>query len=558
MLGEHLNSIYAFPILFHQATHEQEGKLTKSVQQNVEYQSTLPLSSGSAIISHSTIADDDDEFSPTMSWRANTLICGGTYTFEIEIIKKPSVLFVGWSPIDSVAWHSTVFSLGTDKNCFMLDCASGCLWNAGCLNSVAFKGNMQERDIFGTVLHFETKRITFYHKRNGIYTMLSRYFDTNNNLAMSSIGPMFPTISLFEGEVAFHALNDYEGFSAIGFGKDPNQLFVSSFFSTNVPAPEDLASDIYAYKLMNQTYIKYFDGIYNMSEVIHMTKPLLSIFPSDTFTNTRTIEVQDIYHKFFEIFLAPVILSGFEKYIEKKKEKTIEDVLMNYHSKTAQERNTEYVVKSMLIFFQSGTDLESLNRHKFYAQNLKTMKRILLQYDDSFGLLLKRYDTLNEMFNQGRGLALVWEKLIEMESGKLDFDEMIERKKIEGESHLLLNKQRESLEMITHELKIARNALSDSSIPQSRKVEVVWDLFINWNVIPFELLEASNQKSTDQIMAQVGTLLNSFIPQSDSKGDLQEDFAPQLSKTQSVLFYSSIFTICSAVCATYYYLQKSH
>jgi hypothetical protein len=557
MLGEHLNSIYAFPILFQHATHDQEVKLTKAVQHNVEYHTTLPLNQGSATIVHSTVSDDE-EYSPTMAWRGNTIICGGTYAFEIEIIKKPSVLFIGWSSIDSVAWHSTVFSLGTDKNCFMLDCASGCLWNAGCLSSVAFKGNMQQNDIFGTVLHFETKRITFYHKRNGIYTLLARYFDTNNNLAMSSIGPLFPTISLFEGEITFHSMNDYEGISPIGFCKDPNQQFVSSFFSTNVPAAEDLASDIYAYKLMNQTYIKYFDGVYNMSEVIHMTKPLLSIFPPDTFVNSRTIEVQDIYHKFFEIFLAPVILSGFEKYIEKKKEITIEDVLKNYHSKTAQERNIEYVVKSILVFFQSGSDIQSLNRHKFYAQNLKTMKRILLQYDDSFGRLIKRYSELNDMFNQGRGLALVWEKIIEAESGKVDFDEFIERKKIDEERPQLVNKQRESLEMITHELKIARNALSDSSIPQSRKVEVVWDLFINWNVIPFEMLEASNQKSTEQIISQVCTLLSSFIPHSDSKWEqqFQDNMSPHFSKNHPVLFYSSIFTLCSAVCATYYYFQK--
>jgi hypothetical protein len=475
MLGEHLNSIYAFPILFQSASHDQELKLAKLTQQNIEISTTLPLNNGSANIVHSTTSDDE-EYSPTMSWRANMLICGGTYTFEIEIIKKPSVLFIGWSSLDSVAWHSTVFSLGTDKNCFMLDCASGCLWNAGCLSSVAFKGNMQEHDIFGTVLHFESKRITFYHKRNGIYTLLARYFDTNNNLAMSSIGPLFPTISLFEGEIAFHSMNDYEGISPIGFGKDPNQQYVSSFFSTNVPAPEDLASDIYAYKLMNQTYIKYFDGVYNMSEVIHMTKPLLSIFPPDTFVNSRTIEVQDIYHKFFEIFLAPVILSGFEKYIEKKKETTLEDVSKNYHSKTARERNTEYVVKSILVFFQSGSDIEALQKNKFYAQNLKTMKRYLLQYDDTFGRLLNRYESLGDMFNQGRGLALVWEKIIEAEGGKADFDELIEKKKMQEALPLL--KQRESVEMISHELKISRNALSDSSIPLARKVEVVWDLFI--------------------------------------------------------------------------------
>jgi len=557
MLGEHLNSIYAFPILFQHATNDQELKLSKSIH-NVEISTTLPLSQGRAHIVHSTTSDDE-EYSPTMSWRANTIICGGTYSFEIEIIKKPSVLFIGWSALDSVAWHSTVFSLGTDKNCFMLDCASGCLWNAGCLSSVAFKGNMQENDIFGTVLHFETKRISFYHKRNGIYTLLSRYFDTNNNLAMSSIGPLFPTISLFEGEIAFLSMNDYEGISPIGFGKDPNQQFVSSFFSTNVPAPEDLASDIYAYKLMNQTYIKYFDGVYNMSEVIHMTKPLLSIFPPDTFVNSRTIEVQDIYHKFFEIFLAPVILSGFEKYIEKKKENTIADVLKNYHSKTAQERNIEYVVKSILVFFQQCNDVETLHKHKFYLQNLKTMKRILLQFDDVFGRLMKRYETLEDMFKQGRGLALVWEKIIEIESGKVDFDEYIERKKIDEERPLFETKQRESIEMITHEFKIARNALSDSSIPMSRKLEVVWDLFINWNVIPFEVLEASNQKSTEQIISQVVTILSSFIPQSDSKWEQQfheNASSPHFAKNHPVLFYSSIFTIASAACATYYYWQK--
>jgi hypothetical protein len=190
------------------------------------------------------------------------------------------------------------------------------------------------------------------------------------------------------------------------------------------------------------------------------------------------------------------------------------------------------------------------------------MKRILIQYDDTFQRLLKRYETLNEMFNQGRGLALVWEKMIESENGNVDYDEMIERKKIQDELPAL--KERESLEMITHELKISRNALSDSSIPLSRKVEVVWDLFINWNVIPIEMLEASNDKSTEQIFSQVVTLLSSLVPQPDSNSKWEQQFEdpsgepPPFSK-RSAIYYSSMFTlaICTVGAAAYIWAKKN-
>lgn len=44
------------------------------------------------------------------------------------------------------------------------------------------------------------------------------------------------------------------------------------------------------------------------------------------------------------------------------------------------------------------------------------MKRFLIQYDDAFVRLIKGYDNYHDMFNHGRGLALIWEKIILSES----------------------------------------------------------------------------------------------------------------------------------------------
>jgi hypothetical protein len=39
-----------------------------------------------------------------MSWRANVIVCGGEFCFEIKLIRMPHIGFIGWSAPDAMSW----------------------------------------------------------------------------------------------------------------------------------------------------------------------------------------------------------------------------------------------------------------------------------------------------------------------------------------------------------------------------------------------------------------------------------------------------------------------
>jgi hypothetical protein len=67
-------------------------------------------------------------------------------------------------------------------------------------------------------------------------------------------------------------------------------------------------------------------------------------------------------------------------------------------------------VKSTLFLLQCADQSSS---NLLYQQNLKTLRRFLVQFDDRFNDLFKRYRAnVSEIFVEGRGLEILWEKFV--------------------------------------------------------------------------------------------------------------------------------------------------
>jgi hypothetical protein len=344
----------------------------------------------------------------SMQWRANVGVTGGKYYYEIKIIDKPSIVMLGWSTAKTRIFQDTVFSFGTDPNAYMLDCSAGVLWHDGCTQSRVCSA-AEIDDIYGSVLDYDEKTITFYHTRRGKRRILeSARFDVENFPSLKSVnGPLFPSVGLYCGKVGFYGKslvpND-SGLIPISEGFE-DKIKISLVHSTNLPKAPSLDYYVVTIEWMQKIYVKFFDGTaipYGADAYKHMTLPFFSIFQPQLFQDEDGIsgapdpevfnaQPEELWSLFFRAFLFAALFEGFDAYI-KERDANYQKQYLEQNSgnlprninqirpRSTLEIRYESAMKCALLFVQS-IDFDDVRDNGLYTQNTKELPVLFKKCD---------------------------------------------------------------------------------------------------------------------------------------------------------------------------------
>jgi len=392
---------------YFQNPNEEALKEFSLEKQFVETEVCLPLSeNGLAMLLHKMPDLDarknlkQDTASISMQWRANVGVTGGKYYYEIKIIEKPSIVMLGWSTMKTKIFQDTVFSFGTDPNAYMLDCSAGVLWHDGCTQS-RVSSAAEVDDIYGSVLDYDEKVITFYHIRRGKRRVLdTARFDPENSSLKSVTSPLFPSVGLYCGQVAFYGKSRVHdgGLIPISEGFE-DKITVSLVHSTNLPKAPSLDYYIVTLEWMQKIYVKFFDGTaipYGADAYKHMTLPFFSIFQPQLFEDEHgnsgapdpemfNEHPEELWSLFFRAFLFAALFEGFDaylkerdsiyqkKYLAQNPNTTFTSNVNQIRPRTTLEIRQDSAMKSALLFNQS-MEFEDVRTNGLYNQNLSEIE----------------------------------------------------------------------------------------------------------------------------------------------------------------------------------------
>jgi hypothetical protein len=343
----------------------------------------------------------------SMQWRANVGVTGGKYYYEIKIIEKPSIVMLGWSSAKTRIFQDTVFSFGTDSNAYMLDCSAGVLWHDGCTQARVCSA-AEVDDVYGSILDYDEKTITFYHTRRGKRRILetARFEVETFPSLKSGNGPLFPSVGLYCGQVAFYgkAINPHDLASPISQGFE-DKIKIALIHSTNVPKAPSLAYYVVTLEWMQKIYVKFFDGSampYGPDSYKHMTIPFFSIFQPQLFQDEDgsnsgapdpemfNAQPEELWSLFFRAFLFAALFEGFDAYIKERdaiyqKQYLAQNPTESKNINQIRPRSTleiryESAMKSGLLFVQS-LDFDDVKDNGLYTQNLKEIVALFKKCD---------------------------------------------------------------------------------------------------------------------------------------------------------------------------------
>jgi len=404
--------------------------------------------------------------STSMQWRSNVgVIGGGKYYFEIKIIDKPSIVMLGWSSAKTKIFQDTVFSFGTDPNSYMLDCSAGVLWHDGCTQARVCSA-AEVDDIYGSVLDYDEKTISFYHVRRGKRRVLdTARFDVENFPELKSLREaMFPSVGLYCGQVAFYGKSILQdgGITPIAQGYE-DKISISLVHSTNVPKSPSLDYYIVTLEWMQKIYVKFFDGTaipYGADAYKHMTFPFFSIFQPQLFQDEDgnsgapdpelfNAHPEELWSLFFRAFLFAALFEGFDAYLKERDaiyrrhylstNPTTSRNINQIRPRSSLEIRYESAMKCGLLHIQS-LDFDDVKENGLYTRNISELT----------GLFRKCEISLENMDDQGtaveKALLILWGKILVLfeqnKNGPFPTEEGLEAK-LQSSLDIMTNAQAE-------------------------------------------------------------------------------------------------------------------
>jgi hypothetical protein len=477
-----------------------------------------------------------DSSSISMQWRANVGVTGGKYYYEIKIIEKPSIVMLGWSSAKTRIFQDTVFSFGTDPNAYMLDCSAGVLWHDGCTQSRVCSA-AEIDDIYGSVLDYDEKCITFYHIRRGKKRVLeTARFDVESFPALKSVnGPLFPSVALYCGKVGFYpkSIGDLDSTSVtppISQGFE-DKIKISLVHSTNVPKAPSLAYYVVTLEWMQKIYVKFFDGTaipYGADAFKHMTLPFFSIFQPQLFQDEDgnsgapdpemfNAQPEELWSLFFRAFLFAALFEGFDAYIKERdaiyqkqyfeQNPTTETRNINLiRPRSTLEIRYESAMKCGLLLVQS-LDFDDVKENGLYVQNSKELVGLLRKCD----IRLDNMDSDTTAVE--KTLLILWEKVLNLYSQNKNEPFPTE----------------ENLEM---KLQHALNVITDAQAELQTRVKGVWEAYILFNLPNLEFPQTQRPLKDHVRLAK--TSLVYYLDPAPLPLDLSGDKATTLESTTTI------------------------